>query len=89
MTNEDEEKDKKEKPVSQADRLIFLALKGALVATVFLFTPLLSMVLNTLGLGSLAPLLNGLMFPLLFICFSVMGYGMWQKKRQDKSDPDK
>jgi len=77
-----------QKPVTQADRLVFLALKGALIATVFLFTPLLSMVLNTIGLGSLAPMLNGLMFPLLFICFGAMGYGMWLKKTQEKKESD-
>lgn len=80
--------DKKEKPVTQADRIVFLALKGALVATVFLFTPLLTVVLNAIGLGSAAPLLNALMFPLLFICFGAMGYGMWRKKIGEKSEPD-
>ncbi len=85
MTTEEE---KKEKTVSQADRIVFLGLKGALVATVFLFTPLLTMVLNTIGLSSFAPLLNALMFPLLFLCFGVMGYGMWQKKIQEKKGAD-
>jgi len=82
------EEEKKEKPVTQADRLVFLALKGALIATVFLFTPLLTMVLDTIGLGSVAPLLNALMFPLLFICFGAMGYGMWQKKMKEKSEAE-
>ncbi len=77
-----------EKPVKPADRIVFLALKGALVATVFLFTPLLTMVLSTIGLSSLAPFLNGLMFPLLFLCFGAMGYGMWQKKMQEKKDSE-
>lgn len=77
-----------EKPVKPADRIVFLGLKGALVATVFLFTPLLTMVLDTVGLSSLAPLLNALMFPLLFICFGAMGYGMWQKKIQEKQESD-
>ncbi len=87
MTTEE----KKEKPVTQADRLVFNGLKGALVVTVFLFTPLLTMLLNTIGMSSIAPLMNALMFPLLFICFGAMAYGMWQKKMkemQDKHDAD-
>ncbi len=87
MTTEE----KKEKPVAHADRLVFNGLKGALIVTVFLFTPLLTMLLNALGMASIAPLMNALMFPLLFICFAAMAYGMWQKKMkemQDKHDSD-
>ncbi|VAW85969.1 hypothetical protein MNBD_GAMMA17-1098 [hydrothermal vent metagenome] len=87
MTTEE----KKDKPVTQADRLVFNGLKGALIVTVFLFTPLLSMLLNVTGMSSIAPLMNALMFPLLFICFGAMAYGMWQKKMkeiQDKHDSD-
>lgn len=83
MNSEDGEK----KVPSQADRIVMRGFKGAIIATVFLFTPLLTMLLNATGLGGLAPLLNGLMFPLLFICFGVMGYGMWLKKSQEKSEP--
>ena len=79
------EEEKKDKPVTAADRLVFTGLKGALIATVCLFTPLLTMLLNAIGMGSVAPLINALMFPLLFICFGVMGYGMWQKKMQEKA----
>jgi hypothetical protein len=85
MTTEEE---KKEKPVTSADRLVFTGLKGALIATVFLFTPLLTMLLNAIGMGSMAPLMNAFMFPLLFLCFGAMGYGMWQKKMQEKSKSD-
>jgi len=81
------EEEKKDKPVTAADRLVFTGLKGALIATVCLFTPLLTMLLNALGAGSMAPLMNALMFPLLFICFGAMGYGMWQKKMQEKQEP--
>ena len=45
MTTEEEKKDK---PVTQADRLVFTGLKGALVVTVFLFTPLLGILLNAI-----------------------------------------
>jgi len=85
MTTEEEKKDK---PVTAADRLVFTGLKGALIATVCLFTPLLTMLLNVLGMGSSAPLMNALMFPLLFICFGAMAYGMWQKKMREKADSD-
>ncbi len=83
--------EKKDKPVTQADSLVFNGLKGALIVTVCLFTPLLTMLLNAIGMGSIAPLMNALMFPLLFICFGAMAYGMWQKKMkemQDKHDSD-
>lgn len=82
MRPEDEQK-KPLSPVSRGDRIVFLGFKGALIATVFLFTPLLTMLLNTIGFSSMAPLLNALMFPLLFVCFGVVGYGMWLKKRPD------
>ena len=85
MTTEEKKQDK---PVTPADRLVFNGLKGALVATVFLFTPLLTMLLNTIGMGSIAPLLNALMFPLLFICFGAMGYGMWKKKMQERAESE-
>lgn len=88
MTEEEE----KDKPVTHADRLVFTGMKGALVVTVFLFTPLLTMLLNAIGMGSIAPTMNALMFPLLFVCFGVMGYGLWQKKMkelQDKHDAEK
>lgn len=83
MTTEEENE---KKPLSQADRIVVLGLKGGIIATVCLFTPLLTMLLNAIGLGGLAPLLNALMFPLLFVCFGVMGYGMWLKKSQQKPD---
>jgi len=77
-----------DKPATAADRLVFTGLKGALIATVCLFTPLLTMLLNATGMGSIAPFMNALMFPLLFICFGAMGYGMWQKKMQEKPGAD-
>ncbi|MDH3445744.1 MAG: mercury resistance system transport protein MerF [Deltaproteobacteria bacterium] len=70
-------------PLQKANRCYKGGLWGAVVAAICCFTPVLVIGLGSIGLATVTPYLDWVLFPLLGICLILAGYGWWLgKKRQ-------
>lgn len=54
---------------------------GSIVAAICCFTPVLVIALGFIGLATLTPYLDYVLFPALAFFLILAGYGLWQKKR--------
>jgi len=55
---------------------------GSLIAAVCCFTPLLVIILASLGLSAFVGLLDYILLPALALCLAIMLYGLYLRQKQ-------
>jgi len=58
---------------------------GSIIAAICCFTPALVIGLGLVGLATLTPYLDAVLFPILGFFLILVLYGLWQRRRQSKS----
>jgi mercuric ion transport protein len=67
--------------LQQANRCYRAGVGGAIIAAICCFTPLLVIVLGSLGLAAVSHYLDWVLLPLLAICLIVAAYGWWRMQQ--------
>ena len=75
---------KRESRAIMRNRLLTFGVAGSVFAAVCCFTPLLPVILTTLGLTSLLGILynDAVLLPILAGFLSLTGYAIWRQKKQ-------
>jgi mercuric ion transport protein len=63
------------------DRLLLTGVIGTIVAAICCFTPILVILLSTLGLSAAVGYLDFVLFPALAIFLAITGYALWRRRK--------
>jgi len=58
---------------------------GSIIAAICCFTPVLVIGLGIVGLATLTPYLDAVLFPMLGVFLILLIYGLWQRRRQSEN----
>ena len=64
-------------------KLIKVGIIGSIIAAICCFTPILVILLGTVGLAALTGYLDYVLFPALAIFILITAYGYWKKQKKD------
>ena len=67
------------------DRLLQIGIIGSIIAALCCFTPVLVILLGTVGLSSLTGYLDVVLLPALAIFLAITGYALWKRSRTGSS----
>jgi len=62
------------------DRLLLVGIIGTVVAAICCFTPVLVILLVTVGLSAAVGYLDVILIPILVIFLTITGYALWRRK---------
>lgn len=68
--------------MSNPNKLLQLGVIGTVLVAVCCFTPLLVILLSTLGLAALTGYLDYVLLPALVFFLGLTGYALWRRKKQ-------
>ncbi|MGI9328769.1 MAG: mercury resistance system transport protein MerF [Pseudomonadales bacterium] len=63
------------------DRLLLTGIIGTIVAAICCFTPILVILLGTVGLSAAVGYLDFVLFPALVIFLAITGYVLWRRRK--------
>lgn len=70
-----------------SDRLLITGIVGSVVSALCCFTPVLGLVLGTIGLAGLVVYADAVLLPALAVFLLLTGYALWKWMRRHSSRP--